>query len=269
MAPRIKAPAKAIGDKPAADIKAGVDKKAATASAAKDKAATAKKEKAEVMKQATKSAGIKLTIPLDAPAATLDRFIKSIVTRGSKLDADLHSAACCALNHVALHNDPTLLNRLVQAVPKSGRANSVIIWALKFGNVALNEGKTKDTMPLVYLKEKPHDIPAAVAMPFWEFRNVREGGGREWLYADYISTVMRQLAKVAADPKSPEARKAKAALDAITAVNEAINTDVKPDDKPAPQWTAGMEDRRGAGGRAPTKEPVEVKPEATGTAAVH
>lgn len=262
-----KTPAKAIGDKPAADIKAGVDKKAATAAAAKDKAATAAKERKEVMKVAVKSAGIKLGLPLDAPAAAVDKLIKSIATRGTKLDADLHTAACCALNHVALHNDPTLLNRLVQAVPKSGRANSVIVWALQFGNVALNEGKTKDTMPLVFFKDKPHDIPAAVAMPFWEFRNVREGGGREWLYSDYIGGVMKALARVAADPKSPEARKAKAALDALSAVNEAINTESKPDAKPAPEWTQGMAERRGGGN--PTKEPVEAKPEATGTAAVH
>lgn len=259
--------AKAIGDKPAAAVKADADKKAATTRAAKDKASTAAKERKEVMKVAVKSAGIKLGLPLDAPAAAVDKLIKSIAQRGTKLDADLHTAACCALNHVAMHNDPTLLNRLVQAVPKSGRANAIIVWALKFGNVALNDGKTKDTMPLVFNKEQPHDIPAAVATPFWEFRNVREGGGREWLYADYISTVMKTLARVAADPKSPEAKKAKAALDSLTAVNEAINTEVKPEAKPAPEWTAGMPDRRG--GARPTKEPVEVKPEATGTTAVH
>jgi hypothetical protein len=144
----------------------------------------------------------------------------------------------------------------------------IIVWALKFGNVALNEGKNKDTMPLVYWKDNPHDIPAAVATPFWEFRNVREGGGREWLYTDYISNVMKQLARVAADPKSQEAKKAKAALDALTAVNEAINTETKPDAKPAPTWAPGMEDRR-QGGRAPTKDTIEAKPEATGTTAVH
>lgn len=263
-----KTPAKAIGEKPAAAIKADADKKAATARTTKDKAATAKKEKAEVMKVAIKSAGIKLGLPLDAPAATVDKLIKSIAQRGTKLDADLHTAACCALNHVALHNDPTLLNRLVQAVPKSGRANSIIIWALKFGNLSLNDGKTRDTMPLVYDKEKPHDIPAAVAMPFWEFRNVREGGGREWLYADFIGNVMKTLARHATEA-TPEGKRAKAALDAITAVNEAINTEPKADNKPAPTWQPGMADRRGEGGRAPTKEPVEAKPEATGVAAVH
>lgn len=258
-----KTPAKAIGDTPAADIKAGADKKAATKTAAKDKASTAAKERAEVMKSAVKSAGIKLSIPLDSSAAVVGKLIDSIKTRGTKLDTDLHSAACCALNHVALHNDPTLLNRLVQAVPKSGRANAIVIWALKFGNVALNDQKNKDTMPLVYAKEQPHDIPAAVAMPFWEFRNVREGGGREWLYADFIGGVMRQLAKVASDPKSPEARKAKAALDAISAVNEAINTETKPDAKAAPEWTAGMAERRG-GGR---DDKAESKPAAAPAAA--
>lgn len=167
---------------------------------------------------------MKLSIALDAPKAAIEKFISSIALRGAKLDTDMHSAACASLNHAALHNDPTLLCRFVNAMPKSGRKNAVIVWALKHGNVALNEDKsTKANLPLVYLKGKVADIPAAVAEPFWMLKNVKEGGS-EWLYMDYIGGVMKKLASVAIDMKNPEHAKAKAALDALNAVNEALNT---------------------------------------------
>lgn len=188
---------------------------------------------------------IKLSIALDAPKALVEKLIAGIKLRGAKLDIDIHSAACASLNHAALHNDPTLLNRLVLAMPKAARRNAVVIWAIKFGNVALNDGANKDEFPLVYMKDKKANIDAAVAEPFWALRNVREGG-TEWLYIDYIGGVMKTLARVAADPTNKEAAKAKAALDSLSALNEALNT-APNGGKKAPEYVAGMPDRRGAG----------------------
>lgn len=190
---------------------------------------------------AAPDAPIKLSIKIDATKAEVEKVITSIKTRGAKLDIDIHSAGCASLNHASLHNDPTLLNRLVLALPKAARRNALVAWALKHGNVMLNDGPSKNDFPLVYSKEKKADIDAAQAEPFWALKNVREGG-TEWLYTDYIANVMKTLARVAADPKSAEAKKAKAALDAITAVNEGIN--IAPADAPVPTWTPGMPERR-------------------------
>lgn len=229
-----KAAAKPIASRPAAEMKKDAKTTGKVSAAAKP---AAKKAAAP-----TPSAAITLSIALDATAAVVDKFIAGIKSRGAKLDTDIHSAACACLNHVKMHNDPTLLNRLVSALPKAARQNALIAWALKHGNVALNSGANKGEFPLVYLKEKEANIEAAVAEPFWALKNVREGG-REWLYSDYITNVMKTLARVATDPNNKEAKKAKAALDAITAVNEGINT--APDDiRPAPTWAPGMQDRR-------------------------
>ena len=159
---------------------------------------------------------VKLTLALDAPAADVEKAIASIANRGAKLQADMHSAACASLNHAAMHNDPTLLNRLLNAMPKSSRRNSLMVWALKFGNVALNADKaTKGERPLVYLKGQPADITSAVDTPFWEMKNF---GGESWVYADYIKNVM---AKLDAQAKKGDAQ-AQAALAALQAV--AVNT---------------------------------------------
>lgn len=157
---------------------------------------------------------VKLTLALDAPAADVEKAIASIANRGQKLQADMHSAACASLNHAAMHNDPTLLNRLLNAMPKSSRRNSLIVWALKFGNVAMNDDKaTKGERPLVYLKGKTADINGAVAMPFWELKNVSEGGDT-WVYTDYIKNVVATLTKQAAKGDA-QAQAALAALQSV------------------------------------------------------
>ncbi len=200
----------------------------------------APKAKAPAVKAAAvETNGVKLSIKLDSSAAIVDKLIVSIKNRGAKLDVDMHSAACASLNHVALHNDPTLLNRFINAMPKSGRRNSVLVWALRYGNVLLNEDKqSKESMPLVYNKAGKANIAGAVAEPFWMLKNVKEGG-TEWLYMDYIGSVMKKLALVAHDPKNPEHAKAKAALDALSAVNEALNTTSAPTNPTSAAVVAG------------------------------
>lgn len=236
-----KNPAKPIaGDKSARQINAEAKAKNEAKREGEPKAEPKTKKAAKPAPSAAEP--LKLTIKLDASKADVEKLITSIKTRGAKLDIDIHSAGCASLNHAALHNDPTLLNRLLLAMPKATRRNALTAWAMKHGNVQLNTGPSAAEFPLVYDKSKTANIEAAQAEPFWALKNVREGGN-EWLYVDYISNVMKTLARVATDPKSPESAKAKAALDAITAVNEALNT--KAENGPAPTWTPGMPERRG------------------------
>lgn len=163
----------------------------------------------------------KLSIALGASAKDIEKVIVSIQGRGKKLDHDMHSAACASLHHVTLHGDPTLLNRLVLAMPKASRRNALLVWAMKFGMVAMNDdAKTRAERPLVYVKAAKADIEAAQLQPFYELKNVREGGDA-WVYMDYMANVMKTLEKQAAAPTLEGAR-AKAALDAIKGVNEAL-----------------------------------------------
>lgn len=230
-APAVKGKAKTkMADLPATKVVGGVKGEA--------------KGRTVAVKTPSETKPLKLSIPINASKDVIERLIKGVALRGAKLDIDIHSAGCASLNHCAVHNDPTLLNRLVLALPKATRRNALVLWAIKHGNVALNDAANKDEFPLVYAKDQKADIEAAVAEPFWALRNVREGG-TEWLYIDYISTVMKRLASVAGDPQNKEAPKAKAALDALSAVNEALNTSPN-GGKKAPEWTVGMPNRRGA-----------------------
>lgn len=190
-------------------------------------------------KAAEAPSAAKLSIATTASKADIEKLIVSIGKRGAKLDTDIHSAGCASLNHAGMHNDPTLLNRLVCAMPKAARRNALVTWALKFGNVMLNDGANKDTMPLVYNKSGKLNMDGALAEPFWALKNVREGG-TEWLYMDFIGNVMKTLQRHAADPKNPEAGKAKAALDALNSINEALNT--APGAAPMPTVPAAQPD---------------------------
>jgi len=194
----------------------------ATKTAAERTEQKAKAKPAAGKKEAAKAAVIKLSIPLDASAAVIDKAIKSIDSRGKKLDIDIHSAACASLNHVTLHGDPTLLNRLINAMPKAARRNALVIWAMKFGKVLLNEdSKTKEERPLVYAKDQPVNIEQAQREPFYSLRNVREGTS-EWLYMDFIGGVMKTLERHVAGMDANEGAKAKAALEALKSVNQAL-----------------------------------------------
>lgn len=57
-------------------------------------------------------------------SAVLAKAIKSIAVRGQKLDHDIHVAGTSCLQHIANHSDTTLLNDLVDALPKGARKHA-------------------------------------------------------------------------------------------------------------------------------------------------
>jgi hypothetical protein len=180
---------------------------------------------------------------MDASAALVAKHILSIQARGAKLDNDIHSGAMACLFHADKHGDITLMNRLLMAMPKSTRRNALAQWAVAFGKFQPNEDKsTAESAPLAFAKSKTTDITAALAKPFWDFRNVREGTS-EWLFSDYIQGVMKTLAAHAIK-EGPEAAKAKAALDAVKGVTEALAVPVSGEPKAIPP--AGVSERRAA-----------------------
>lgn len=184
----------------------------------KTKAKTAPKAKAAPVEEGA-GVAIKLTLKADASAAEVNKLIVSIKGRGAKLDTDIHSAAMACLFHADKHGDITLMNRLLLAMPKSGRRNALASWALAFGKFLLNDdAKARAESPLVFNREGSTDMKGAAEKPFWDFRNVREGG-TEWVFTDYIGSVMRTL-EAHSKQDTPEGRKAKAALHALAGVSE-------------------------------------------------
>lgn len=153
--------------------------------------------------------------------AACDKAITSIKNRGAKLDADIHTVACSCLNNLLQHNNTTMLNRLLLAMPKSGRKNALAAWALHFGNVVLNDDKaTKADQPLRFMQHGKTDIAAAVAEPFWEFK--ASEGGTTFAVDTYLASVSKRLTtalKTITDPVQREhAEKVLAALGSIATV---------------------------------------------------
>ena len=92
--------------------------------------------------------------------------IKSIETKGKALDALIHLTACSILMHVHEHREVSLVNKLVQAMPKSSRRNALIEWFETFGEMQYD---TKDK-EFKFQKDSATRINEAEALPFWEFK---------------------------------------------------------------------------------------------------
>jgi hypothetical protein len=154
--------------------------------------------------------------------AECNKAIDSIKNRGQKLDASIHDAACSALHNVISHNNPALCNRLLDAMPKSGRKNALCAWMLRFGNVALNEAKeTKKDSPLVYMKDKESNLAEAIKTPFWELKAL-EGAGTSFAMEAFLASVSKRFATALKEVTDPVQR---AALENVMASLAAVPKD--------------------------------------------
>lgn len=109
--------------------------------------------------------------------AALTKVIKSIATRGQKLDHDIHVAGVSCLQHIANHSDTTLLNDLVNALPKGARKHAFVEWALAYGNVSLldksldgDQDKIAKGQVFKLDRSKSFDLDGAVANAWYNFK---------------------------------------------------------------------------------------------------
>ena len=100
-------------------------------------------------------------------AKKLGTAIKSIATRGAKLDGDIHQAAVSCLHHAFNHGDVTLMTKLVDAMPKSGRRKALIHWVQEHSLLGYVEGEQQFRMTTS--KTKQWKLKACEEVPFWEF----------------------------------------------------------------------------------------------------
>lgn len=98
--------------------------------------------------------------------ADIDKAIKSIQTRGKKLDADIWVAAVSAMAHHAEHGDVTLVNNLVSAMPKGARVNALREFILCFGKVTYDE----QNKVFAHDKEGNFDLEGAMETSWTEFK---------------------------------------------------------------------------------------------------
>jgi hypothetical protein len=69
-------------------------------------------------------------------AAEINKAIASIANRGFKLDGDIHKAGVSVLAHASECGDPSLADKLVNAMPKGSRKLALVEWMLAHGQIA-------------------------------------------------------------------------------------------------------------------------------------
>lgn len=141
-------------------------------------------------------------------AADTGKLIVSIKGRGAKLDKDIHQAALSAIDNHAKSGDTSLVNRLLLAMPKSGRANALMAWMLAMDpKLAKNPAKLADA-PLVHdkLAEGAVDLAKADATPFWEFKVVE--GGKPFSFDTYMASLTKGMERAMAEEGVTDAQRA-------------------------------------------------------------
>lgn len=76
-------------------------------------------------------------------AQAIDKAITSIKTRGANLDKSIWECGVSCLAHASEHGDTTLLDKLVNALPKGTRKVAFVEWVLAHGQVRLLDNKVK------------------------------------------------------------------------------------------------------------------------------
>lgn len=99
-------------------------------------------------------------------SAAIVTAIEDIRTTGKKLDSMIHVAACSVIDHLEEHGDVTLMNNLVDAMPKGSRVNALRDFLNTFGRVSYDETKKA----FAYDKTKETDLAGAMAISWTEFK---------------------------------------------------------------------------------------------------
>jgi hypothetical protein len=105
---------------------------------------------------------------------TIDKKIKSIKTRGKNIDKDIHETGVAIMQHAMAHGDYSAANRLVDALPKSGRTKAFIKWFSDHTPYNWNEQEKTFKLPKNKDKRRQFMIEEAEAVPFWEYTVEKE-----------------------------------------------------------------------------------------------
>lgn len=104
-----------------------------------------------------------------------DKTVASIKKAGAKMDEELHSAACFALEQINMHGNNGPVNKLLGAFNKSSRKEAMYTWFNDFGM-----GKREKDGTIVFAAKKKlsyegvdtsaFDVLAiAASIPFYEY----------------------------------------------------------------------------------------------------
>lgn len=106
-----------------------------------------------------------LTKLLDS-AARIKQAIDSIASRGARLDRDIWVAAASAIKHHVDHGDVTLINRLVDAMPKGSRVNALRAYFDELSAARYDE----EAKAFVHVKGASAKLDTALSTPWYSFK---------------------------------------------------------------------------------------------------
>jgi hypothetical protein len=106
----------------------------------------------------------------------IDSKIKSIKTRGKNIDKDIHETGVAIMRHAMAHGDYSAANRLVDAMPKSGRTKAFIKWFSDHTPYNWNEQEKTFKLPKNKDNRRVFLIDEAEKVPFWEYTVEKEPG---------------------------------------------------------------------------------------------
>jgi hypothetical protein len=100
----------------------------------------------------------------------IETQIKTVKTNGTKIDALIHETAVQCLAHAEAHGDVRLATRLIEAMPKSGRAEALKFWFSEFGPLVwVSQKETGKQFKMDQSDTKiPFNIEGAIETPFWD-----------------------------------------------------------------------------------------------------
>ena len=110
-------------------------------------------------------------------AVAIDKAITSIKTRGANLDKSIWECGVSCLAHASEHGDTTLLDKLLNALPKGSRKVAFVEWVLAHGQVRLLSNKVKaekvrikNGATFILDRERTLDLEGAMQKSWVEFK---------------------------------------------------------------------------------------------------
>lgn len=94
--------------------------------------------------------------------------IKWIKTTGKKFDNKVHETAVQTIMHAQQHGDVTLVQSLLNAMPKSGRAEALAHWVREFTPLTVLGKAGNFSVKLSKKSVREYKIDDAEATPFYE-----------------------------------------------------------------------------------------------------
>lgn len=124
----------------------------------------------------------------------INNAIKQWNQKARTVQADLHRLACSTLNHYFMYGDTTLMSRLIEAMPKSQRAQKLNFWMCEHGGIEydVNVFKKREQYSAI---ERELKLQQAIANPFWTMKqHINED--ETFNYASWEAKAVAAIAKL-------------------------------------------------------------------------